>query len=241
MSILFRSAATGGNGTGGGFVIIPSDVQVDDVLIVVMDVNSLNYTAGVPVGWERLQSSLGVSGGGSQFAEIYWKRVVDGDASASVTFPTSPTGSTKSVSLSTYHTDTAGKRTAVVTSGFLAETSSGTSHATPVVNVAALPAVVVSAVGKKGTTVSTITQPTGYTLRGIPSIAAGTSNNGTAVADRTPTVTGDTAGTPWTVNVSNNAATTFSVVLGEEDTPQPPTAPAPKLRRWNGTAWTTVL
>jgi hypothetical protein len=237
MAIAFRAAATGTSTFPGASVTIPATVEAGDLLIVVTDVNSRVYTAQTPEGWELLDSSADSEDGGSQFASLYWRRAAGIDAGTVVLFPVTPTGSTKAASLAAYYSDVPGNLIVTSVTAVRPETVDGTTHATPVVDVADLPAWQVTAVGKKGSTVSSLAPPSGYTLRGTPCYTLGASNNGTAIADKAAAATGSTDGGSWTANVSNGAASTFVTTLVEA---APAAAPPISLRRWNGAAWDLV-
>jgi len=241
MAVTQRAAAGGNDITAGGQITIPSTVETGDLLLVVVDINSVSYTIGDAdqhkvAGWDCLLDGKVIADGtvgGSQFASVYGRYAQPGDADTVVTFPVTPNGSKKALSLVSYYASTVGKRVNIVDSVLRGETSSTSSHATNGVTVAATPATLVSAIGKKGTTVSTITAPSGYTLFGVQNLTAGSSNNGTAWADRAAPGTGAQFAT-WTVNVANSAATTFLLVLEEGD---PPPLPQPVFRVWTTEGW----
>lgn len=242
MAIQFRSAATGFSTQSGGRVDLPGDIQVGDLVIAVQEVNTLANTAGVPAaGWTKLLTSKDSGTGGSQFAELYWKRAGAADAGASLLFPADPVSSAwKAVNVAAYYSDSAGSVVSVADAAYLGEASSTLAHASPVVSADELPAWVVTAIGKKGTTVDTIAAPTGYTLRGEPCIIASASNCGCALADMALTATGDTDGGTWSVNIANAAATTFAAILTEGEPIAPPVVPKPVFRRWSGAEWSLV-
>lgn len=242
MGVQFRAAATGFSSWFGGQVDLPLGIQVNDLIVAVQEVNTLANASGVPgPGWNKIESSNGSGLGGSQFAELYWKRADGSDAGSQLLFPATPESSAwKAVNVAVYYSNTAGKVVNVAASDFRGETTSTDTHAVPIVPVGELPALVVSAIGKKGSTVESITQPSGYTMRGTPCIIESGSNCGCAIADLAPSATGDISSASWTTNVANQAATTFSLVLTEGDTPTPPAVPKPAFRRWNGSEWSLV-
>lgn len=244
MAVTQRAAAGGSDITAGGQITIPSGVQTGDLLLVVVDINSVSYTIGDSTthkvaGWDCLLDGKVIADGtvgGSQFASVYGRYAQAGDADDVVLFPVAPDGSKKALSLVSYYASTVGKRvniTAGIPGGMRGETSSTSSHVTNSVSVPATPATLATAIGKKGTTVSTITAPSGYTLFGSQNLTSGSSNNGTAWADRAAPGTGAQSAT-WTVNVANSAATTFLLVLEEGD---PPPVPTPVFRIWTTEGW----
>lgn len=233
MAIQFREAASGINSYSGAEIDVPATVQPGDLLIAAVEVNSLANTLTGPTGWTVLDTSAGSNTGGSQFTTWFSRRATADDANQTVVFPVNPAGSTKTAVMAAYYTDTTGALVTVGVSSWRGETTDTTMHANPVINVAQLPAWLITAVGKKGSTVTTLTPPTNYTARATD-YRGGTSNIGVAIADRAASVTGNTSGMPWTTNVANKAATTLLLSLYETEPPPPPTM---ALRRWDGTGW----
>lgn len=237
MAIAVRAAMPGVNNTAGALFTVDPAVAEGDLLLAVVDVNSLSFTLAGPTdaSWTLLATSQGDTGGGSQYAALFSKRATASDANASVTFPVTPTGSTKAGSMVAYYSTTGGIID-VGPAAFRGETTSTATHATPIISVAVTAETwVVTAIGKKGTTVTSLTPPASpaFTLRQAY-YANGSSNNATAIADRVMSSSGSTTGAAWTANVANTAATTFVTAIYEG---APPPPPALALRIFNGIGW----
>lgn len=235
MAITRRASAAGSNAELGGAVNIPNTVEAGDLLLVVVNVNDYSSVRSIdtPAGWTLLATSAGSPDGGSQFTSLYVKRATVDDAGQTALFPVNPTGSKKAVALASYYSDSEGDQVNIVTAAARPETSSTSTHAIPTYEVGDPPMMAVTAIGKKGTTVSSLAPPSSFTLFGSPVYTEGSSNNGCAIADLLVS-TEEEVGGSWTTNVANQAATTFLVMLTEGEAPP---VPRPVFRRWTGNGW----
>lgn len=236
MSVVLRDADTGSNSTLGASFTVPATVQSGDLMVATVEVAALSYTLATPTGWNQLHTSAGSSDGGSQFAALFTRRAEVGDAGATIMFEVAPTGTNKTGMLAAYRSDTAGQVVNVGISAYRAETTSGTTHVTPTINVAATPALLLAGIGKKSSSLTSITAPSGYTMVGTPHLTA---TCGSAFASAAASTTGNTSAT-WTTDASSQAATTFLMTLVEGDAPEVPPTLAPVFRRWNGAEWSLV-
>lgn len=237
MALEFRSAAAGEDTGDFAEVTVPSDVEPGDLLIAVVSVNSNIYETWTPDGWVALQAGIA----GSSWGGLYMRRAEAGDADRIFQFPSTATGGSAKeiVSLAAYYSDTPNKYAAVGSSAVRLESSSSADHNIPDIDVEELPCIVVTGIAKKGSTVTTLTPPSGFTLRGTPAITGGSSNNGTAIADQAAESTGTVSGV-WSTGVANRAAQTFSLTIVEADAPVIPPLPKPVMRRWNGVSWSLI-
>ena len=237
MTLLFRAAAAGVDSGDFAEVVAPSSIQAGDLLIAVVSVNNNIFETGTPDGWVALQAGIA----GTSWGGLYMRRAEAGDGGRTFQFPSTATGGSAKeiISLAAYYSNAPGKYAAIDTSAIRLETTATATHAIPDLDAQVSGSIVVTGLAKKGSTVQTITAPDGFTLRGNPALTGGTSNNGTAIADTTVSTPGTVSGA-WTVNVANQAAVTFSVVVIEADAPTIPPLPKPVMRRWNGVEWTLI-
>lgn len=218
MAVAFRAASSGfaGAQTGGVQILdidIPSTVQAGDVLLMVVGVNDTkaNYTLSTPTGWAVLRDVTA----GSQYTVLLYKVAGAGDAGSSVQFQVTAvsggTGAKVQGVLVAYSGASLDQHQALGASG------SSESHATPVVTPSSYPAVGVIAIGKKSSSLTSITVPSGYTER-RSALSTGGGAMGVVVADRAVS-SGSVGGESFTApGAASAAATTFTITLTEQAT-----------------------
>lgn len=220
MAIAYRAGVTGSDVNGVLALTVPSGVQAGDLLLVTWHVASDQAPIDLPSGWAYVpETTPGTHTVGSSRTAAIYKVATSGDAGSSVSLAVTAGAPVKQSAALTAWSGT-DQTTPIHTVNFAGASGlSGTTHPAPTVTTTIPDCVIVVSAHFKDSSVTAITQPSGYTSRGSVTMT-GSGRSSSAQASKDAAAAGSYGGESWTTDATPSSRGMWTIALAPVATTQ---------------------